>query len=285
MKYETTWKSHTAGKTTSAGHHHAPFRQNIPCRFTNIESFLELGGALVSGLSKERQERNPPPSQMGATFLFSSSSEGTAKEKTSPRSCGSRIFHRLVDTTTYRTNDSIRLWNPVYAGRGMENVAPRFWMELSKTGTASLATKRKGNCILEVQNMATYKKKPMHLRHILSLSMKVGSCSYPMFVKRGLRQDARRSFDIATSMIRFRSSEVLRYRLTVNASVCMSDFMPITSTVQMLSLFCGICCATCASMWFWFWITVLSINGVTLKNSFENLGDFVFIGCRAMHQN
>jgi hypothetical protein len=284
MGYETTWKSRVVRKSASAGHSYAPWRHTIPYGGAEIESVPEFGGTVVSSLSQERQERNLPPRPLGATIPFSPSSERKVEEKTSPRSCHSRILHRLVDAPAYRTNDSIRFRSSVYACRRMENVTPRFRMELSKAGTASLATGRKGHSILEIQDVATYKKKPKNLRRISCLSMKADSCSYPMSVKRGLPQDVRRYSDIAISMRRFRSLAVFPCRPTAIGLACMSDFMPIISTAPMLPFSCGTCCGICASMWFWFWIMALSINDVTSVISFVKFDDFTSIGCQVMRR-
>lgn len=285
MGHETKRKSQTVRKAASTGHNHAAFRQTLPHGSGKCESLFEFSGTMASELSKAGPKRNSEPGQMGAAILLDRKSEREVKEKTATRSCPNRLRHRSMDVKTYCTIDSGRLRRPLYARGGVETVAKRFWLELSKAGTTRSAKRRKGDCVLEEKNMAPYKKKPKTLGLILHFWTKAGSCSYRTFVRLGLLRAAHRSFGIATVVIKSRLSEVSPYLLAITAWAFMPVFMLITSLALKSLLFCVICCVICVSMLFWSGMAVLSTKEEMLKIFCKRPSVFTSIGFLAMLRN
>jgi len=285
MGYETTRKSQAVRKTPSTSHRHVAFRQNLPYRCTKVKGFLEFGSALVSGLSEERPSRDSELCQVGTAVTVDRLSERKAEEKVAERSCSFRTHHRPMDVETHCAANPCRLRCPIYACGGMEAITPRFRLELSKTATTRLATKRKGHCVLETQDMAQYKKKPENLRPTLLSWTKAGFCSYRMSVKPGLLRAAHRSFATATSVIRSRPSEVSPYPLAATVLVFMSVSMRITSPDGKSSLSCGICCVICADMLFLSGTAAPSTRGRMLRLSCKRPSDFISTGFPVMLRN
>jgi hypothetical protein len=265
MGHETTWKPQSVRNATSASHRHAAFWRNLSLGGTKPESIVKFGCSLVSSLPEERPERPAEPGPMGPSLPFNRDPKRKAEEKAVKRTPENRLHHRFMDPKAYNPADKGRLWRPVYAGRGLEVIAARFWLELPKAGTPGHPKKRRSHCQLEAPYLAPHKKKPKNLEPIWSSWTKPDSCLYRMFGKRGPRWAGRRSCTTVIGVTRFRPSAASLFPLTGNGMVCTSVFTRITLLAGRLLPFWSICCVICAGMWSLFGMAVRFIKERTLK--------------------
>jgi hypothetical protein len=285
MGYETTRKSQAVGTASSTSHCHAACGQNLPLGCADVEILPEFGGALVSGLSKERPTGNTEPGKMGTALTLDRTAERKAETDAVAGSCGSRTRHRPVDAETDCTADKGQLWRPVYARRRMEALTQRFRLELSKASATSSAKERKGHSIVEAQDMAFFKKKPESLMLTSPSWTRADFCSYPTSGRPGLRQATLRSFATATGATKSRPSGASPYPRAAVVWVFMSVSMRTISPARKSSHSCGICCAICASMFFWSGTTAPSIKGQMSKRFFKRPGGFISTGSPATRRN
>ncbi len=98
------------------------------------------------------------------------------------------LRHRSLDHETSGRDNSQVLWNSLSSQSPLAT-SDGVGMELSETRAPGSGKERRGNRTLEEETMASNKKKPSHLEPIWLFSMRVGFCSFPMFVGHGHQGD------------------------------------------------------------------------------------------------
>jgi hypothetical protein len=216
--------------------------------------------SMAAGLSKGREGGSKSQSLSGSSCQAFRTREETIGEPFAERPFGFWLWHRSLDhETSGRTNSQV-FWNSLSSQSPLAT-PDGVGMELSKARTAGSGKERRGDRTLEEETMAGNKKKPPHLEPIWPFSMRVGFCSFPMFVGHGHRGDRLPSCIIFTGETESRPSPVLPSRPSGDTWGFTSDFKGRILRPLTLETFCTTSCSTSVVMLFSYGTKLSSIGG------------------------
>jgi hypothetical protein len=167
--------------------------------------------SMAAGLSKGRGGGPKSQSLSGSSCQALKAREEAISKPFAERPFSLWLRHRSLDHEAGGRANSQVFWNPLSSQSPLAT-SDGVRMELSETRAPGSGKERRGDRTLEEETMAGNKKKPSHLEPIWPLSMRVGFCSFPMFVGHGHRRDKLLSCIIFTGETEFRPSPVLPSR-------------------------------------------------------------------------
>ena len=245
VKHEAPWYATTTGAPSPSRHRHVAIRKTVSLCGAEIESILELGDTMAA----DAQEKRPAwalQQPLGTPFPFVRETEREDPAVVGERCSGGRPYHRAVDIETDFPTDRKVSRGPLLSGRRLEITAHGVPVEFPKAGTSCHPKKRKGNCVLEAERLAAYKKKPKDSGPTWRFSMKAASCSFPTSVRPGPPWGRLQCYGTAIAGTRSRLSGVLRFLPAASAWGSISDFTSRRTLRDWgSSLSWSICCATC----------------------------------------
>lgn len=176
MGYETLWNSQNSGNAKAPRHRLATIGQDVSVRGGESRFLLKLCGTLAPGLPEERTQGAAAQTHSGTSSEALSGAKGEAAQTSAPRRSRRRIPHGPMDLGAYRPGDSQALWRTLPSRALLVSDERSAWLEQSEARKESQAKERGRNRALEAAHLAAYKKTPISLRPIWSLSTKAVSC-------------------------------------------------------------------------------------------------------------
>ena len=283
--YETIWRPTATGAAAPASHRVAEKDQKPAGGVPEDRMFGEFSLPLVERVSEERRKGFKTEASAGKAHEIDPASKKDGDTDFVKRSVELRVFNRCLDATSGGRSDRKPFWHFISPEPSMA-VSAGTGVELPETGETGTGTEPEGNCTLEKEQLAVYKKKPKNLMLTWSFWTKAGSFWHPMLSERGLHEGKRLYCSAPITVKRFRP--FLHSASLPNEGMlpCTPDFIPTETSNPLKWLgFSGICSSTSAAMWYCSGIGVLRIKERRLKKSLENIIVYTASGFPDMHQN
>lgn len=249
-KHETFWKPEATGEAAPAGHPVTEEKEKSAGSVTEIRMLGEFSFSLVERISEERLQCLETETGVREAAQIEPAAKTGIDPNIAERCDELRIYDRSLDSTQGNGSNRRSLWHflsskpPMAISRGTG-------LELPETGKKNSGKRRAGDCVLEKNHMAEYKKKPKRSEPTWCSSTRVGSCSFLTLSEHG--RPGERLLSSAVQEDGKRSPLSLLSASLRNEKE--SQFMPVftrTETSNLLKLpdFSIICSNICAAQWY-----------------------------------
>jgi hypothetical protein len=283
--YETIWRPAATGAAAPASHRVAEKDQKPAGGVPEDRMFGEFSLPVVERVSEERLKGFKTEAGAGKAHEIDPASKTDGDTDSVKRSVELRVFDRPLDATPGGRSDRKAFWHFISPEPSMA-VSAGTGVELPETGETGTGTEPEGNCTLEKEQLAVYKKKPKNLVLTWSFWTKAGSFWPPMSSERGLHEGKRPYCSAPITVKRFRPFLHSASRPNEGVLPCTPDFIPTETSNPLKWLgFSVICSSTSTAMWYCSGTGVLRIKERQLKKSSENIIVYTASGFPDMHQN
>jgi len=233
--------------------------------------------SMAAGISKGRGGGPKSQSLSGSSCQALKKREETISKPFAERPFSLWLRHRSLDHETGGRANSQVFWNSLSSQSPLAT-SDGVGMELSEARAPGSRKERRGDRTLEEETMAANKKKPSNLEPTWPFSMRVGFCSFPMFVEHGHREDRLPSCIIFTGETEFRPSPVLPSRPRGDTWGFTSDSKGRILRLLTWESSCTTSCSTSVLMLFSYGITLSSTGESRSETSSIAIQDSMWNG-------
>lgn len=279
--HETLWDIQTTGKEKASSDCLAESWTQLSLHRCKIEIFFEFGSTVVPNLPEEGDKRASTQANTWAPTRVIAISKTETAQDSGERTPIRRLHHRFMDAKEDCQGNRKALLGAL-SPRSRMVADGRTGVELPETRTQSAGERRSGDCSLEEDHLATYKKKPKNLKPIWPFSMNPDFCSFPTFERPGPRWGRLPSCGTITSGIGSPSSRRSPSPRIVNGWGCTSISIRSTSPVWRSSTFCAIFCVTLKERWYFSGMVEQSIGASLYETSSKSKQGFMSFVSRLM---
>ena len=285
VAYETPRNEPTVGETKTSSHRDVACGQDVSFCRGHIEDEFEFRGTLGPVPSKTRAQRTAIKSNPRTAATAVCATEEEIAPASGERSPCRRLLHRFVDASAYCQTGSQTFWRSLPSRSHLVVNDEAIELELSETGTASLAAGREGHRALDEIHLASYKKKPENLAPISFSLTKADSFSFQTSIGHGRPEVTLQSSGIVTRETRYRPLPGSPSPRNATGWVCISVSTRKTSRVWKLTISSATSCAICEDPSCSYGITALSTNASWFANSSGINPGCIFIPSRPTRQS
>lgn len=283
--YETLWKPETTGEATPARHRVDEKDEKSAGSIPEDRLFSKFCFSLVGRLSEEGIKS--PETETGAweAAEIEPATKADIDRDSSGWSDELRIFNGSLDTTQSDRCNRRPLWDCISSESSVE-IPAGIGVELSETGEKGSGTGREGDCTLEKDHVAVYKKKPSGLKPTWCSLTKAVFSWFPVLQEHGHLREKHQSCDVLATGRKYRPFRLSVFPLNENISLSMPDFILIkTSECRKLSSSFVICSSIFADMWYCSGTEAVHTKEPWLKNLSTSTPDCIVISFPDMLQN